>query len=316
MSGTPGVRAGASRPGPVTLVCVGHCALDRVFGVPAWPAGSGKIAATRYEEAGGGMAANAAVAAVRLGARVRFWGPTGQDNTGTFVAAQLAADGVDVSGLRAFDGLTTSTSAVLVDDRGERLVVGYRGTALQAPADWLPVSQLREAGALLADVRWPAGAAAALDAARAAGVPAILDGEVAVPGILHDLAGRADHVVFSERGLEAFAGDDADAGLREAIARGASVAAVTLGERGVRWIEARAPAEVRVMPAFAVEVVDTLAAGDIFHGAYAVAIAEGCGIAEAMRFASAAAALKCTVSGGRKGAPVRAAVEQFLARAD
>jgi sulfofructose kinase len=314
MSGTPGVGAGAPRAGPVTLVCVGHCALDRVFGVPAWPAGSAKIAASRYEEAGGGMAANAAVAAVRLGARVRFWGPTGQDATGAFVAAQLAADGVDVSGLHAFEGLTTSTSAVLVDDRGERLVVGYRGTALQAPADWLPVSRLRDAGALLADVRWPAGAAAALEAARASGVPAILDGEVALRGILDDLVGRADHVVFSEKGLEAFSGEDADAGLREAIARGATVAAVTLGERGVRWIEARAPHTVQVLPAFAVDVVDTLAAGDVFHGAYAVAIAERRGIADAMRFASAAAALKCTLSGGRKGAPSREAVEHFLAR--
>lgn len=312
MSGVPGVRLRERGAGPANLVCVGHCALDRVFGVPAWPAGSAKIAASHYEEAGGGMAANAAVAAVRLGAHVRFWGPTGGDATGALVAAQLAADGVDVSGLRAFEGLTTSTSAVLVDDRGERLVVGHRGTALQAPADWLPVTQLRDAGALLADVRWPAGAAAALDAARASGVPAILDGEVALHGILDDLVGRADHVVFSEQGLEAFAGEDVDAGLREAIARGATVAAVTLGERGVRWIEARAPHTVQVIPAFAVDVVDTLAAGDVFHGAYAVAVAERRGIAEAMRFASAAAALKCTVPGGRKGAPSREAVEGFL----
>jgi sulfofructose kinase len=100
--------------------------------------------------------------------------------------------------------------------------------------------------------------------------------------------------------------------LRDTLARGASVAAVTLGERGVQWIEASAPDVVNYLPGFSVTVVDTLAAGDVFHGAYAVAIAEGQPVADAMRFASAAAAIKCAVPGGRNGAPGRGAVEGFL----
>lgn len=301
---------------PPRLICVGHCALDRVFTVESWPTGSAKIVAHRFEETGGGMAANAAVAAARLGAQVHFWGPTGTDATADIITTQLRDEGVDVSGLRHLDGRTTSTSAVLVDARGERLVVGYRGTALQDDAGWLPLDRLSQVDALLADVRWPIGAEAALAAARRMGVPAILDGEVAPPEILDRLSAHADHVLYSERGLSAVVGDDLDTGLRRAIARGATVAAVTLGERGVRWMEASSSDAVRHLPAFPVTVVDTLAAGDTFHGAYAVAIAEGCTVGAAMRFAAAAAALKCTRPGGRLGSPGREAVEALLSRDD
>lgn len=294
------------------LVCVGHCALDRVFSVDTWPSASAKIVASRFDESGGGMAANAAVAAARLGAFAHFWGPTGDDATSTIIARQLQDEGVDVSGLRHFEGMTTSTSAVLVDARGERLVVGYRGTALRAPADWLPLDSLAEMAAVLVDVRWVAGAEAALLAARTAGIPAILDGDVAPAEVLERLSGHADHVIFSERGLAALAGGDTERGLRRVLDRGASVVAVTLGERGVHWIDARDPTQMHGLPAFAVTTVDTLAAGDVFHGAYAVAMAEGQEVDAAMRFASAAAAIKCTRPGGRNGAPRRDEVAAFL----
>jgi sulfofructose kinase len=295
------------------VICVGHAALDRVFAVESWPAGSGKIPAHRFEESGGGMAANAAAAIARLGGEVVFWGPTGEDAVADAIRAMLIADGVDAHELRRFEGRTSSHSAVVVDDRGERLVVGYRGNALQAPADWLPIEQVGRCEALLADVRWPDGALRALRAARDAGIPAILDGEIAAAEVLETLTRAADHVIFSERGLEAYAGHDSEAGLRRVLQNGALMAAVTRGEKGVLWVETAASGEVLRCPAFAVDTVDTLAAGDVFHGAYALALAEGQGIGAAIRFAAAAAAIKCSRSGGRSGAPVRSEVEAFLA---
>lgn len=128
------------------VICVGHAALDRVFFVNAWPATSAKVAALRFEEGGGGMAANAAVAIARLGGEAVFWGPTGDDDIATVIHAQLAADGVDARHLRRCTGCTSSHSVVLVDDRGERLVVGLRGSALQVPAEWLPLEMLQGAG--------------------------------------------------------------------------------------------------------------------------------------------------------------------------
>jgi sulfofructose kinase len=296
------------------VVCVGHAALDRIFTVDAWPDRSAKIAASRYEESGGGMMANAAVAISRLGGEVAFCGPLGEDAVGTTIRAQLQAEGVNVEALRSFPGMTSSHSAVLVDARGERLVIGYRGSALHAPADWLPLGLPASAAAVLVDVRWPQGAEAALRAARDTGVPAILDGEVAPAELLESLSAIADHVVFSERGLAEFAGLDVEGGLRRVLAKGARVAAVTRGEAGVFWVADDARHELRHCPAFEVTVVDTLAAGDVFHGAYALAIAEGNSTGDAMRFASAAAAIKCTRPGGRSGAPTRGEVEAFLAR--
>jgi sulfofructose kinase len=294
------------------IICVGHAALDRVYAVDAWPADSGKIPVHRFEESGGGMAANAAAAIARLGGDAMFWGPTGQDTVAGIIRGQLVADGVDAEYLRSFPDRTSSHSAVIVDGRGERLVVGYRGTALQAPADWLPLEQLAFARALLADVRWVEGAAAALRAARDQGIPAVLDAEIADVDILERLTGIADHVIFSERGLGAWSADDVEGGLRKVLSKGARIAAVTLGANGVTWIESDSPGELRHFPAYAVPIVDTLAAGDVFHGAYALALADGQHPGDAIRFASAAAAIKCTRPGGRRGAPSRDEVELFL----
>ncbi len=258
------------------------------------------------------MAANAAAAIARLGGEAVFWGPTGEDTVADAIRTMLIADGVDGDGLRRFEGRTSSHSAVIVDESGERLVVGYRGSALQAPADWLPLDRVAFAEALLADVRWPDGAWRALRAVRDAGIPAILDAEIAATEILEKLTRAADHVIFSERGLEAYSGEDGEGGLRRVLANGALMAAVTCGEKGVLWLEATAPGEVRRCAAFAVDTVDTLAAGDVFHGAYALALAEGWRSGNAIRFAAAAAAIKCSRPGGRSGAPARAEVEAFL----
>jgi sulfofructose kinase len=293
------------------IICVGHAALDRVFTVDAWPTGSAKIVASRFEESGGGMAANAAVAAARLGGQVAFWGPTGADATADVIEAQLRDEGIDVHNLKRLAGMRSSSSAVLIDAHGERLVVGFRSEALQSSAYWLPLHQVASAAAVLVDVRWPEGAAAALQAARASNVHAILDGEVAPRDVLERLLSLARHVVFSERGLSVLSAD-VEAGLRLALAGGATVAAVTRGERGVLWIEKDTPAQLRQCPAHAVSAIDTLAAGDVFHGAYALAIAQGRAIEYAMRFASAAAAIKCTRPGGRSGAPTLSEVEALL----
>ncbi len=295
------------------VICVGHSALDRVFTVEAWPQASAKVAAKAYAEVGGGMAANAAVAVARMGGEAHFWGPAGADSVADAMSAQLEAAGVNVRGLRRFAGLHSSTSAILIDARGERLIVSYRGTALEAPADWLDLDQIGFAGALLADVRWPQGALAALRAARRAGIPSVIDADTAEPATLQALAGEAEYALFSEPGLASFAGGgDIQGALRRTLALGARLAAVTQGERGVFWIEAGAPCGLRHLPAFAVPVVDTLAAGDVFHGAFALMLAEAMSPAPALRYANAAAAIKCTRAGGRSGSPSRDEVESFL----
>lgn len=298
------------------LVCIGLTAYDLTWEVASLPATGGKTRATNFRQGGGGMAANAAVAAARLGGRVRFWGRAGDDLAGRAMAEELQALGVDVSGLRLFPGARSSVSGIVVDARGERSIVNFRGADLPDDADWLPVEQIADTQAVLGDVRWPAGVAAAFGAARRAGVPTVLDGDVAEPAVFDALLPLCDHAVFSEPGLAGYVGGvsggvgDLEAALRHALARGCRLAAVTLGEHGLAWTDG---GPLQRQRGHAVTAVDTTGAGDVFHGAYALALGAGVGVAESFRFAAVVAALKCTQPGGRAGVPDLARVIDTLA---
>lgn len=308
----------------VRVICVGHTAFDRVYTLEAVVAPPAKVRASAYQEMGGGMAGNAAVAIAQLGGNAHFWGPAGDDEIAERMLADFVRHGVDASQMRRFAGRTSSHSAILVDARGERLIVNVRGDALQEDAAWLPQDEIAHAGALLADVRWPQGARVALGAARRAGVPTVLDGDTADHEVLYSLAGLADWCVFSEPGFAAFhPPGDARAGLAAALALGARVAVVTRGERGCEWISADAPDALRHLPAFNTTPVDTTGAGDTFHGAITLLLAASRAnnsrannsprpFEAVLRFASAAAALKVQRAGARS-MPSRAEVEAFLA---
>jgi sulfofructose kinase len=203
---------------------------------------------------------------------------------------------------------------VLIDADGERLVCGYNDPALDDDASWLPLASVAGVGAVLADVRWRAGAAAVLEAARAAGVPSVLDADVAPVESLHALCALCDYAIFSEPGLAIATGVSIPGeGLQRARALAPGVVGVTLGAEGFLWLESGREHR-SVAPK--VDAVDTLAAGDVFHAAFALALAEGKDVAASARFANAAAALKCTRPGGRNGAPTRTEVEALLARGE
>jgi sulfofructose kinase len=290
------------------VICLGHLVADHTFWVEDIPQPPAKAVARRYSLGVGGLAANAAIAVARLGGRVRFWGRIGDDRNGGPLAAELAGYGVDVSAIRIAPGARTPVSSVLLDPVGERVVFAFRGEGLDLDPAVLPMETLGEAGALLCDPRWPRAAEVALRRARALGVPSVLDAEKSEARLLAALVPLTDHAIFSQPGLQIFApGVTAAEGLRRALAAGAKVAAVTRGENGTLWLTAgmERPAET---PAFPVEATNTAGAGDVFHGAYALALAEGQELPAALRFASAAGALRA-----QDGAtPDRAEVEALL----
>ena len=296
-------------PAPL-VICLGHLVADHTFWVEDIPQPPAKAVARRYSLGVGGLAANAAIAVARLGGRVRFWGRVGDDRNGAPLAAELAAFGVDVSALRIAPGARTPVSSVLLDPMGERVVFAFRGEGLDLDPAVLPMDSLTEAQALLCDPRWPRAAELALRTARALGIPGVLDAEKSEARLLASLVPLADHAIFSQPGLQIFApGISPARGLRRALAAGAKLAAVTRGEHGTLWLTAgmERPAET---PAFRVEATNTAGAGDVFHGAYALALAERMALPEAMRFASAAGALRA-----QDGVtPDRAAVEAMLGR--
>lgn len=294
------MSATATPPRP-RLVCLGLSALDITWQVDALQQ-RGKTRADGMHEGGGGMAANAAAAAARLGARTSFWGRAGDDGAGREMKAQLEACGVDIGGFRLFAGARSSVSGIVVDGRGERTIVNFRGAGQPAPADWLPLERLADTDAVLADPRWPEGALALFAAARDRGLPTVLDGDVAEESVFDLLLPHTDYAVFSEPGLAGYApvGTGTDEALRFALSRGCRLAAVTRGEHGLRWVDAEG---FHSAPAFQVDAVDTTGAGDVFHGAFAFAVGAGWPVRRAFEFSAAVAAIKCTRPGGRVGVP-------------
>jgi sulfofructose kinase len=293
-----------------TVLCVGHAVQDFVFTVDELPQRAEKFRAMRYQSVGGGPAATAAVAVARLGGRAVLAARLGDDAAAGLIEAELAGYGVDCGHLRRCAGCNSSVSAVIVDARGERMVVNHLDPALPVDAAWLPTPAAVGAQAVLADTRWPEGALAALEAARAAGLPAVLDADRPIPPD-GALLRAATHVAFSADALADYSGIADPARALTGVARGlAGWCCVTTGGEGVLVSECGA---VRRHPAFEVPVIDTLGAGDVWHGAFALALAEGRDEAAAVRVASAAAALKVQRAGGRAGTPTRAELDAFLA---
>ncbi len=291
------------------VACVGIAVLDIVLNVPTLPATPGKYRATRRTEVGGGVAANAAATVAALGGEAVFFGCLGDDAAGDRIAADLASWGVDVAGVRRVPGEASPLSAVLVDAGGERLIVNHAGTALFTGATPVQPPELEGVDVVLTDMRWPGGAIPALRTAAATGKPAIVDCDHD-PGDAPGIIEAATHVVFALPTLRRLTGCErpADA-LRAAADHTPAWVAATAGSDGVYWLD---DGGLRRGPAFPVNAVDTLGAGDVFHGAFALAVGEGRELPDALRWASAAAAVKCTRFGGREGIPHRNDLDTFL----
>lgn len=291
------------------ILAVGIATLDHVFKVADMPTRAEKYRAENLTITTGGTAGNAAIAMTRLGARVCLHASLGDDGIGRDIVSGLLAEGVDCSHVRRIAGRASPISAIIVDGRGERLVVSYSDPLLPRDTDWLPGHLPEGVGAVLGDTRWQEGTAHLFRLARAAGIPAVLDAD-REPTIVPEILELATHVAFSMQGLRDITGHaDARAALEAYTGAADRWVAVTNGGEGLFY---RSEGHLVHLPAFDVPVVDTLAAGDVWHGAFAVRLAEGAGEHEAARFASAAAALKCTRFGGRDGAPRRAEVDGFL----
>jgi len=289
------------------LVAVGAICLTNIYRVAAIPPPPAKAIADRAVRVVDGMAISAACAFVKLGGRAELLARTGDDPEGETMRRELAAAGLDMSGVRALPGGRSSHASVVVDAKGDRLVVPFHDPDLDRSAAWLPLDRIDGADFVHAEMRWPEGAEAVLAAARARGVRAMLDADVGPVEILHRLVPLASHAVFSDAGLFAFAGTgDLETALRRVAATHRGHVGASCGPAGYAWLE---DGVVRRVPAPKVDVVDTLSAGDVFHGALALALAEGRPMDAAARFACTAASIKCTRFGGRLGCPTRNEVD-------
>ncbi len=293
----------------MTIACVGITVLDRIQRVDNLPTTGGKYVAKDYFEVGGGPAATAAVAVARLGHSVDFIGRVGRDGVADTLLSELSGYGVNVDKIVHIDGASSAFSAVMVDDEGERMIINYQDKSLSRDPKPLKRVDFSQYETVLTDVRWPEGAKYALEQAKKYNIPSVLDADIA-PDPIDELVKLADHIAFSEPGLEKFTGtSDPIEGLKLAQKQTDGKIYVTVGSKGCYWLEGD---EVCHEPVIKVNVVDTTGAGDVFHGALAVAVAESKQSRDSIVFSNMVAALKCTKRGGREGIPTRLEVDQKL----
>lgn len=291
----------------VDVVCIGHASYDLVFKVDHHPGADEKCTASEFVGCGGGPAANAAVTVARLARRAAFVGYLGRDLTGQAHLQELVREGVETALVCRGDS-PTPLSVVLVKPDGQRALVNYRGATLPLAADAVDLTGLAAKVALF-DGHEPHLSCRFLPQCRSCGTATVLDA-----GSLHAgterLMFQVDFLLASRKFAAQWLGRDDPPAALEKLAAKSKACVITLGEEGLIW---QRGSERGALPAFPVQAVDTTGAGDIFHGAFAAALADGLTWLAALRFAAASAALGCTKLGARPGIPTRAEVEALLA---
>jgi sulfofructose kinase len=288
---------------PPRLVCVGAATLDTIAAVRTFPAADDRVVAEQLVSAGGGPAATAAVAAARLGATTSFVGAVGDDDEGRRILSGLVEEGVDVEGVQRSAAHPSGVSVVIVQrEAGTRAIctrpvppvtlpAGSRAAELVRGADWVHVDHLGwgPATRLLADLPYESRPCLSVDA----GNP--------IEGFSPD---GVDLFVPTVQQLARTYGDASDDDLLEAaLADGARTVVATRGARGC--VGAGADGARVATRGHPVEVVSTLGAGDVFHGALLTVFARGGDLRAAAEYADAAAALSCRALDGRSAAPAQ-----------
>jgi len=293
------------------VLTVGIAVVDYVFQTDELPVSAEKHFATGRFDVVGGIAVNAALAIQSLGGQASLWSRVGDDQAAGFITKTLEKAGVDLSVLEPFEGQNSASSAVVIDASGERMIVNYRSDELFELSPSLSSSSIRETGAVLGDLRWIEATEAAFKAARVARVPTVLDFDLTSIEAPNALLEGSDYIIFAEAALKRFARSSNVVSSLKAVRERLpnTRLAVTCGGNGVHLING--DGRQLHIPARSVVVRSTLGAGDVFHGAFALAIAEGHGFEAALRFANDVSALKVSSPPDQASFPTRADVDNF-----
>ena len=297
------------------IVGIGLAALDVVLRMDDMPTWSHAPPLVDFEVRGGGPAGTACVAASKLGAEVGFIGTAGNDKLAELKLASLDEHGVDISRMVKRNSPDDQIIIVYLDAAsGERVFAGVAGrTRLALEIEEIDFDYLTRASFLHLDGRYPRTALAAAQKMHDAGKLVMLDGG-ATKGPIADeidaLVRQTDVLICGAGFAPTLTGQGSvlDAG-KACLDLGPKIVGITEGEKG-SWT--LAGDDVFHTPAFEVEVADTTGAGDVFHGAYLVALLHGWNPHDSGHFASAAAAIKCSRLGGRVGFPQFEETVEFL----
>ena len=302
------------------VTVVGSLNMDLVARGPRIPRPGETIIGGDLVTVPGGKGANQAVAAARLGAQVSMVGRVGCDAFAGPLLDNLAAAGVDHTFVTQDPEVATGVALIEVDDAGENSIVVASGANMRLLAADVDAAEfaIADADVLLLQLESPLETVSrSAEVARAHGVKVILNPAPArsLPATLLSLV---DVLIPNESETALLTGmhvgKQAEAKAAAAALRESGVGTVilTLGERGALLASEE---DAELIPAFDVTPVDTTAAGDAFVGGFAVALAEGKSLADAVRWGNAAGALAATQLGAQPSLPTRQVLETFLVSA-
>lgn len=291
------------------LVGLGFCGWDTICLVPEIPS-NGKVEIEQTLMQGGGPAATAIYAAQKLGSSAAFLGVVGDDENGDNILREFRERGVDTGGMiRRLNATSPMAICWTESQKGHRSIAWSKGTGAPLKPEEVCLDKVLSSRVLHLDGHQTEAALYAAKAARSAGVTTCLDAGTLLEG-MDALLGFTDIVIASEDFARAFTRQTSlEFALRHLLMEGPRWAVITCGEQGSLGYDGTRFYKV---PAFTVRVVDTTGAGDVFHGAFLHAYLQGGDFGENLKFASAAAALKCEQLGGRTGIPSPKRLTAFL----
>ena len=299
------------------ILSLGGINMDLVTFADRLPADGETVVGSRFVTYAGGKGANQAVAVARMGARSAMVGRVGDDMFGPQLIEMLDSAGVETRAVNVSEGSSSGIAVISVGEDGQNRIVqvlGANDTCGEAEFDAI-AGLLPEASAVLLQLEVSVDLSLRVAALAASqGVSVILD-----PGPVRPVPAEFyRHVTVitpNETEAEALVShpvadlDAARAAADELLNRGVGAAVIKLGALGAYWSDGKDSGHV---PPFPVTAVDTVAAGDAFNGAMAVALSEGCSLPEAVRWGCAAGALAVTRVGAQDSMPARDAVAELL----
>jgi len=294
------------------VVGVGANSVDYVYRLPAYPEPEGlrsKLRISSHRISCGGQIATTLCTCAAMGLRTKYVGAVGADGNGQRMRAELHHRGIDTSGMVERDALNAYAVILIAEDIGERVVLWDRSEALALKPDELPREAITSARALHVD-----------DVDQNAGITAGRIGHQAGVIVTSDIDRMTDRTeeliatvtvpIFAEHVPPALTGEpDPERALRKLRRRHPGLLCVTLGAQGSMLLDGD---RIHHQPAFPITPVDTTGAGDVFRGAFIVALLRGDAPPDILRFANAAAAVSCTRPGAIDGVPTAADAESLI----
>ena len=299
------------------IVVMGGINMDVVATVHRMPEPGETVHGDAFFMAGGGKGANQAVAAARLGADVNMVGRVGDDDFGRTLLDKMRSEGIDMQGVAADTSNTTGVAVIMVDSTGQNIIAEVHGANRASDEAQLEAAKSAMHGADILMLQLETPPPVSLEAAkyaRSRGIRVVWDPAPAAD-MLDDGFVFADFLTPNETEAAELTGirvtDENSA--REAadalLGKGVETAVVKMGYQGVFGATAH---EHHYIRPFDVNAVDSVAAGDAFGAGFAVALAEGQGLRDALRFGAAAGALAVTKPGAQDAMPTRREVDALL----